>query len=212
MASPPLAPAAAAAPLSPTMAAGVTGLEQIAKDLRQSGEAGRRICIAGAERNVGTTFAAISLGRLLAESASAVLVDLALAAPNIPVISTDPNAPGIAEVIGGSASFGDIITRDQHSQLHLVAAGNAANAGAILASPMLATIVEALARSYEHVLIDIGAASEIDLGRFVALVPRAVLVTADPAGAATRAAREHMAAAGFAEVVLALGGPQAVAA
>ena len=212
MTSPPLAPAAAAAPYPAAMPAGVTGLEQIAHCLRQSGEAGRRICIAGAERNAGTTFAAISLGRLLAEGTSVVLVDLALAAPNIPVISTDPDAPGIAEVIGGAASFGDIITRDQNSQLHLVAAGKAGQASAILASPMLATIVEALARSYEHVLIDIGAASEVDLGRFVALAPRPLLVTTHPADAATRAAREHMAAAGFTEVALALGGPQAVAA
>ena len=45
-------------------------------------------------------------------------------APNLSVISTDPNAPGIAELVAGAASFGDIITRDQYSNVHLVATGN----------------------------------------------------------------------------------------
>ena len=49
-------------------------------------------------------------------TANVVLVDLAFGAPNLSVISTDPNAPGIAELMRGQASFGDIITRDQYSQ------------------------------------------------------------------------------------------------
>ena len=190
-----------------------SSLEQIAHDLRQAGEAGRRVAVVGAARNVGTTFAAITLARALAESANVVLVDLAFAAPNLSVISTDPDAPGVAELIHGKASFGDIITRDQYSRLHLVATGKVGGeAAALAASPMLATVVEALVRSYEHVVLDIGAATEIAIERFAPLAPRAVLVTADPASAATRTAREHMAAAGFGEVSVLVGGAEAVAA
>ncbi len=69
-----------------------------------------------AMRNVGTTYAAITLARALAKDANVVLVDLAFGAPNLSVISTDPKAPGIAELVRGTASFGDIITRDQYSQ------------------------------------------------------------------------------------------------
>ena len=47
-----------------------------------------------------------------------------IGAPNLSVISTDPNAPGVAELVGGAASFGDIITRDQFSNVHLIATGN----------------------------------------------------------------------------------------
>ena len=47
------------------------------------------------------------------KDANVVLVDLAFGAPNLSVISTDPKAPGIAELVRGTASFGDIITRDQ---------------------------------------------------------------------------------------------------
>ena len=115
----------------------------------------------GAERNVGTTFAAIALARALAATAHVVLVDLAFVSPNLAVISTDPDAPGIAELIRGTASFGDIITRDQYSRVHLVATGKVGDdAAALAASPMLATVVEALARSYDHVVIDVGAATD----------------------------------------------------
>jgi len=169
--------------------------------------------VIGVERSVGTTFAAITLARALAENANVVLVDLAFAAPNLAVISTDSDAPGVADLIHGKASFGDIITRDQYSRLHLVATGKLdGEAAALAASPMLATVVEALMRSYEHVVLDIGAATEIELPRFAPLSPRAVLVTADPASVATRAAHEHMTAAGFGEVSVLVGGAEAVAA
>ena len=68
----------------------VSTIEQIAQSLRQAGDAGRRITVIGAMRNVGTTYAAISLARALANEANVVLVDLAFGAPNLSVISTDP--------------------------------------------------------------------------------------------------------------------------
>ena len=43
------------------------------------------------------------------------LVDLALGSPNLSVIAADPDAPGIAELAQGSASFGQVITRDRFS-------------------------------------------------------------------------------------------------
>jgi uncharacterized protein involved in exopolysaccharide biosynthesis/Mrp family chromosome partitioning ATPase len=210
VASPPLMPAAmpvAAAPL----AAG--NVEQIARALRQSGDAGRRVTVIGSERNVGTTFAAITLARVLAKEANVVLVDLAFGAPNLSVISTDPNAPGIAELVRGTASFGDIITRDQYSPVHLIATGQVGGDGpALAASPMLATTIEALVRSYDHVLLDVGSAADGAVERFAPLAPRAVLVAADPANPATRAARERLAQAGFADVTVLAGGAQAAAA
>ena len=89
-------------------------------------------------------------------------------------ISTDPKAPGIAELVRGTASFGDIITRDQYSRVHLVATGNVGNDGATLAaSPMLATVIEALVRSYDHVVIDAGSAAGCGGGAVCAARQRA---------------------------------------
>ena len=215
MASPPLVPAAnpgmAAMPAAMPMPVG--SVEQIAHNLRQAGDAGRRVTVVGAMRNAGTTYAAIMLARALAKRANVVLVDLAFGAPNLSVISTDPNAPGIAELVRGTASFGDIITSDQNSNVHLVATGNVGNdAAALSASPMLATVIEALMHSYNHVVIDVGSAADVAIERFAPLAQRAVLVTADPANAATRAARERLMLAGFGDVMLLAGAAQAAAA
>jgi uncharacterized protein involved in exopolysaccharide biosynthesis/Mrp family chromosome partitioning ATPase len=220
MASPPLVPTPLAPALSvpatanlAAMALPVSSVEQIARNLRQAGDAGRRVTVVGSLRNVGTTYAAITLARVLAKDGNVVLVDLAFGAPNLSVISTDPKAPGIAELVRGTASFGDIITRDQNSAVHLVATGNVGNdAAALAASPMLATVIEALVRSYDHVVIDVGSAADIAVERFAALAPRAVLVAADPANPATRAARERLMLAGFADVTLLAGVAQAAAA
>ena len=142
-----------------------------------------------------------------------MLVDLAFGAPNLSVISTDPNAPGIAELVRGTASFGDIITRDQFSNVHLIATGDVGNDGAALAaSPMLATVIDALVRSYDHVVIDVGSAADVAVERFAPLAQRAVLVAGDPANPATRAARERLMMAGFADVTLLAGAAQVAAA
>ncbi|HZL40191.1 MAG TPA: exopolysaccharide transport family protein [Pseudolabrys sp.] len=210
--SPPLMPAA----MSPAMASApmpVGTVEQIAHSLRNAGDAGRRITVVGAARNAGATFAAIALARALVKDANVVLVDLAFGAPNLSIISIDPKAPGIAELVRGTASFGDIITRDQFSAVHLVSTGHVgSDAAALTASPMLATVVEALVRSYDHVVIDIGSAADIAAEHFAPLATRAVLVANDPANPATKGARERLMMAGFVDVTLMAGAPQAAVA
>jgi uncharacterized protein involved in exopolysaccharide biosynthesis/Mrp family chromosome partitioning ATPase len=179
-------------------------IDDLARALRQLGDAGRRVTVVGAARNVGTTYTALGLARGLAtQGGKVVLVDLALGAPNLAVISTNPEAPGLAELVRGTTSFGQIVTRD------VVATGKVAGEGAaILSSPRLVMALEALARSYDHVVIDAGAVPEIDVAPFARIAPRAVLVTADPQHPATLAARDRLIAAGFTDVTVFLGGPQ----
>jgi len=213
MASPPLVPSDAAFAGAAGRPAPVSTIEQIVVNLRQAGDAGRRVTVVGVMRNVGTTYAAITLARALASEATVVLVDLAFGAPNISVISTDPSAPGIAELVHGTASFGDIITKDQYSNVHLVATGNVGNdAAALTASSMLATLIEALGRSYDHVVIDAGSAADAAVERFAPLATRAVLVAADPTDPATQSARQRLMTAGFTDVGLFAGASQAAAA
>ncbi|MFN3658766.1 MAG: GumC family protein [Pseudolabrys sp.] len=211
--SPPLMPSMQPAPPLAAVPLAVSSLEQVIRGLREAGEVGRRVTVAGTARNVGTTYAAITLARGLARDANVVLVDLAFGAPNLSVISTDPNAPGIAELVRGTASFGDIITRDQFSNVHLVATGDIGRDGpGLAASPMVATAIEALARSYDHVVIDIGSAADVAVERFAPLAQRAVLVTPDGAAPATRAARERLMLSGFVDVSLVAGVTEGAAA
>ena len=115
----------------------------------------------GSARNVGTTLTAIALARALSRTARVVLVDLAFSSPNIDVISNDPAASGIAELVRGMASFGDVITKDRGSRAHLVAAGQVGNdAHGLLQSQMLWAAIGALAQSYDYLVIDAGAQSE----------------------------------------------------
>jgi polysaccharide biosynthesis transport protein len=108
---PQAAVAAASGPSGPTV-------DDIVAGLQQSGAGARSIAVIGSARNVGTTLTAIALARALARTARVVLVDLAFASPNVDVISNDPAAPGMAELVRGMASFGDIITRDRSSRAH----------------------------------------------------------------------------------------------
>jgi Mrp family chromosome partitioning ATPase len=209
--SPPLSPAAEGVPGETTAPLVASTVEKVARDLRQAGAGG--VVVVGTVRNVGTTYAAIMLARALAHEANVVLVDLAFSSPNLSVISTEPNAPGIAELVRGTASFGEVITRDQYSRVHIVATGNVGNDVATLASsPTLATVIEALSHSYDHVVVDMGSASDVAAERFVSLATHAMLVAADPASMVTRTVRDKFLQAGFGDVAVVAGGAQAVAA
>lgn len=178
-------------------------IETVASMLVAAGESGGRVAVIGAARNAGTTRTALALARVLsAQGRSVVLADLALNSPGLFITSTDPYAPGFAELVRGTATFGDIITRDKFSRVQLVSTGRVMNdAQAILASPRLAVTLDALTRAYDHVLIDAGALTELPVGMFAHFSPRAVLVAADPAAPSTAVARSHLLAAGFADVV-----------
>jgi succinoglycan biosynthesis transport protein ExoP len=196
----------------PALGVPFSAIDEFARSLRAAGEGGRRLAVFGASRNVGTTLTAITLARALARNARVVLIDLAVGAPNLAAIAVDPYAPGVADVVRGMASFGDVITRDKLSRVHLVGAGRiGADGPAIVASQRLAMMVEALARTYDHVLIDAGVTFEVAVERLYRLAPRAVLIAADQTGPATRAARERLAAAGYGEIAVLDGAASAAA-
>ncbi len=185
-------------------------IDDLARALRQLGEAGRRITVVGAARNVGTTYTALGLARGLAtQGGRVVLADLALGAPNLAVISTNPDAPGFAELVRGTATFSQIVTRDKFSRVHVVSTGKvAAESAAILSSPRLVMALEALTRAYDHVVIDAGAVPEMFTEPLARVAPRAVLVATDLGHPSTLAARDRLVAAGFTDVTLFLGAPR----
>jgi Mrp family chromosome partitioning ATPase len=178
-----------------------TSVEKVVSTLQHSGGAGRGIAVVGARRNVGTTRAAIALARGLAAQGRTVLVDLALDSPNLNAIASEPNTPGLSDLVQGAASFGHVITRDRHSPVHLVTVGEAhADRDSILTSPRLAIVIEALSRSYDHVVLDGGALPAVAPERLVKLAARAVLVSDSADDPATETARQRLLSAGFPDV------------
>jgi polysaccharide biosynthesis transport protein len=149
-------------------------------------------------RDVGASMTAIALSRRLAQQSRVVLVDLALGAPGLSMIAADLATPGIAELVAGTASFGQVITRDLYSRVHLIMAGREPlDAAAIMGSQRLSITIEALGRSYDHVVIDAGSLGEAIIER---LAPRAVLVAAEVDDPTTASARERLLQSGFANV------------
>ncbi len=184
-------------------------IEALAGELSGLGEGSRRITVVGATRKVGTTFAAITLARSLAKKGRVVLVDLALGAPNLAAIATETGAPGITDLVQGSASFGQIITRDRFSRVHLVMAGRTrADADDIIGSQRLSITIEALARSYDHVVIDAGALPDMAADRFAQISNRAILVASTFDDPLTVKARERLLAAGFSTVSVLVSTPR----
>jgi uncharacterized protein involved in exopolysaccharide biosynthesis len=184
-------------------ATGLTEIERLADDLRDAGEAARKVTILGTAPGASITLAALVLARLIARRAKVVVVDLAAASPAISAASVDPVAPGLAELMLGEASFGQIITRDRLSRAHLVSAGRPGFDRTLLQSPRLALAIDALLRVYDHVLLDAGAASDLPAELLTAQARAVVIPDVAMSAEARSLMCDQLRAAGFADVNLA---------
>ena len=196
----------AAEPLHPALGVSVRAIADVARRIIEPADMGRRIAVFSAGDGVVTSLAALTLARALSRESRVVLVDLAPGNPNLSAISTDPRAPGLADAVAGDCTFGDIITRDKLSRLHLVAGG--ATAGELiplLASPQFFDATEALARSYDFFVIDAGTVPQTMIGRIAAIAPRAMLVAPPGSDAGVEVAYRHFLAVGFTDVAIATG-------
>jgi MinD-like ATPase involved in chromosome partitioning or flagellar assembly len=178
-------------------------IDRLARDIAAAGEGTRQVAVLGAQRNVGTTITAITLARVLAKQGRVILIDLALGAPNLSAIAADPGVPGIGELVNGAATFGEIITRDRYSRVHLITVGRLeGGADEIMGSARLSITLQALARAYEYVVIDAGTVADARLDRLAELARRAVLVANEPEDPSTVSAQEQLAKAGFSSVTV----------
>jgi hypothetical protein len=187
-------------------APGVSGnsIANVAANLRRAGPAGAQLAVFGAVHGMNTSQTAIKLGRALAEDSRVVLVGLASGDTAIRGISNEPSADGLAELARGLASFGSIITKDRLSPLQLISAGHAPlDRIELLASPGMVVSFNALARSYDHVVVDAGEVAGPEIERIAEIAPHAVLVTDTLANAAS--ARERLLASGFGDVRVLVG-------
>jgi Mrp family chromosome partitioning ATPase len=119
------------------------------------------------------------------------------------VISSDPNAPGISDLVDGDTAVADVIMKDQMSTAHLIAAGQHVKSPTdVLSSQRLVLTLDALARSYDHVVIDGGAMQEAAADRFSQLAQTGILVVTDPRNVQAAGARQRLQAAGFTDVTM----------
>lgn len=180
-------------------------VERLAADIRKEGSG--RVTVVGAAGGIVTGNTALALARNLSQQSRVVLVDLAPRETEAALAFGRAGQPrGLADLARGRASFSDIIRRDTTSQAHvIVAGGRAGEIAATIDSHRVKMAMEALARSYDHVIVDAGFATDAPLGRLSGFAPRAVLVSQDLDGEATRAVREHLLQAGFTTVTVITG-------
>jgi len=202
--------AAAPPPVEAIPADGLT-MSEIAQAVREAGDIGKRVAVLGAAPNNGTTQSALALARSLAEDSRVILIDLSLERPNLAAVTTDPHAPGVADFVRGAASFSQIITRDRFSRLQVISAGRVgSDAASVYLSERLGIAVDALSRTYDHVLIDGGNAVGVPAERIARLARCAVLVANGVAPAAADAMRAQLENAGFGDVAMFSGTPPAL--
>jgi succinoglycan biosynthesis transport protein ExoP len=179
-----------------------TEVEKLADDLRGAGQAARKVTILGTASGECITLTALTLARLMARHARVVVVDLAASSPAISVISVDPSAPGLAELMLGEASFSQVITKDRLSRAHLVSAGRPGSDRALLQSPRLTLAIGALLRVYDHVLLDAGTASDLPAELLTAQARAVVVPDASMAADARALMCDQLRAVGFTEVTM----------
>ena len=189
---------------SPRMdaAAEIGEIEQMADVLVGAGAAARKVTVLGTASSDSITLTALTLARLMAQQAKVVVVDLVASSPMMTAASTDPVAPGLAELMQGEASFAQIITRDRLSRVHLVSTGRPGFDRAQLQSPRLTLAIDALLRVYDHVLLDAGAASDLPAELLTSQARAVVVPEASMASDARALMCDQLRAVGFSEVMM----------
>ncbi|SDS09072.1 GumC family protein [Bradyrhizobium canariense] len=175
-------------------------IEQLAEELRDAGEAARKVTILGTASGDSITLTALTLARLMARSARVVVVDLSAASLTMAAVSVDPTAPGLAELMLGEASFSQVITRDRLSRVHLVSSGRPGSDRTLLQSPRLSLAIDALLRVYDHVLLDAGTASDLPAELLTAQARAVVVPEASMPADARTLMCDQLTAVGFSDV------------
>jgi len=177
-------------------------IEQLAAALRAAGDAAHKVTMLGTAQGDVLTFTALTLARLLADDARVVMVDLAASSLTVAAVSTDPHAPGLAELMQGEASFSQIITKDRLSRVQLVSAGRPGFDRSLLQSPRVTPAIDALLRVYDHVLLDAGGAADLPAELLTTTARAVVVPDASMAADARTLMCEQLKAVGFREVTM----------
>jgi Mrp family chromosome partitioning ATPase len=184
------------------IAAAIGEVEQLADELCRAGMAAHKVTVLGTAPGESIALTALTLARLMARQAKVAVVDLAAASPVMTAVSVDPDAPGLAELMQGEASFGQIITKDRLSRVHLVSAGRPGFDRAQLQTPRLTLAIDALLRVYDHVVLDAGTASDLPAELLTAQARAVVVPEASMTDDARTLMCDQLRAVGFSEVTM----------
>ncbi len=115
---------------------------------------------------------------------------------------------GLSELISGDAGFGEVIERDTASRLHLISAGRAGNGPVIDAPDLVALMLEALAETYDRVIVAVSAGIDRDkLAALAATVDGALVIGGHMGNGHAAEIANRLAASGDLQVGVIVGEP-----
>lgn len=189
-------------PVPPPSDTAPAAVGDVAQRLRANASLGRGVAVTGATPSIATTPGSLALARALAADAKVVLVSLVSGDAGAEALGLPSDTAGIVEVVRGAASFGQVIRRDKSSRAHLVAFGwPELGIDTILNSRRFQTMIGALSKAYDHVILDGGDLRNGGL-RLAAIAPRGVVIAAPDAQEDATAAVGLMSGAGFTDVAV----------
>ena len=120
------------------------------------------IGVVSALPNEGRSTVAMNLARLMAQSGSrALLIDGDMRNPTLSRELVPPDAPGLAQVVSGTARISDVIWSDQSTRLQFIAAGTgrepAMEVNDILSAQATRAVINACRQQYDVVIVDLPA-------------------------------------------------------
>lgn len=105
---------------------------------------------------MGKSFISANFAAVLASTGKRVLViDADLRNGRLHEVFAAPREPGLAELVGGVASFDDVISDTPTSRVHFISRGRKVpNPSELLMEPRLQRALKSLQRRYDHIIID----------------------------------------------------------
>ena len=177
-------------------------VDDVAQRLRTNVALGHGVAVFAATAGTPTTAPALALARALAGDAKVVLVSLVPDAAAGEALGVESGATGLADVVRRTVSFGQAIRRDKGSRVHLVAFGRPdVGIDAILDSRRFQTMIGALAKAYDHVVVDAGDAGS-GARHLAAIALRVVVIASPDAQDEAAAASRMLVGAGFADIAV----------
>jgi Mrp family chromosome partitioning ATPase len=169
---------------------------------------GARIVATSVVANAAAASALLGFARSLAKDGRPILIDLDAKGGDLAALLTaddDVSAKdtgkylGLTDLLTGAASFAEVIHRDPGSRLHFIAFGSPAE----FDSTALDMVLDALAQTYDFIVLAAPALGSSDLARSLASYGDfVVLINAGEAKDKTNRARDVLLKAGAAEVML----------
>jgi len=184
-------------------------VQMLANEMRQAVPAVQGITVLAASPDDDAATTALALAREMSEDERVILVKLDQGSP---VSDGEQRTPGLADLMRGEASFGDIITRDPQSNAHIIVGGRASTEPmSVFASRRVITTLEALMLAYDKVVLDASGVAETITTQYAQVAPHVVLVVSEAAQSDAAEISEKLLNEGFAAVTVIAQSPPAPA-